>query len=164
MKHAAIVVAVLITAGTAHADEDYSTEDNFDPLMFQIGVGFAARQHHDTAFDGTLRFGKIWGVGHHTYLGGFGELHTFSFSTAEITFGPQVQYAFGDLPRLQLRAGIGGGNDGPVALAGVQLAHAFIGGTLTGRRNLETDEMSLSFDVEVQPLLIAIAAIFGGSD
>ncbi|GEM_PF-6266744 len=163
MKHAAIVVAILFASSSARADDD-STEDDFDPLMFQLGIGFAARQDHDATFDGTIRFGKVWGMGHHTYLGGFGEVHTFGFSSAEISFGPQLQYAFGDLPRLQLRGGIGGGGDGLVALAGVQLGTGFIGATVTGRRNLDTDEMSLSVNIEVQPLMIALAAVFGGLD
>ena len=163
MKHAAIVVAILFASSSARADDD-STEDDFDPLMFQIGIGFAAREHHDATFDGTIRFGKVWGTGHHTYLGGFGEVHTFGFSTAEIAFGPQLQVALGDLSRLQLRGGLGGGGDGLVALAGLQLGHGFIGGTVTGRRNLDTDEMSLSVNIEVQPLMIALAAMFGGLD
>src|SRR5689334_5451425 len=95
--HTAIVLAISFASSVAYADDDYSTEGDLDPLTFQVGLGFAARPHHRTAFDGTLRFGKIWGVGHRSYLGGFGELHTVGFDTAEISFGPQVQYAIADI-------------------------------------------------------------------
>ena len=89
----------------------------------------------------------------------FGELHVY-FSDIDVAFGPQLQIPIAEITRVQLRAGVGAGPDtSPYALAGVQLAHVFIGGTLSARRSFETGEVAVSFDVEIQPLMWLLVAL-----
>lgn len=152
------IILVTLLATKAYAEDIDTTEDDFDPLMIQLGIGGAVHPDRGSDLDASLRLGKIWGVGHHTYAGGFAELHTFGFDSLDVAAGPQLQREIGDIARVQLRAGLGASEAGALALGGIQLAHAFVGATVTARRDLSRDETSLSFTIEVQPLLI-IAAI-----
>jgi hypothetical protein len=112
--------------------------------------------------DQSFRVGTTFRATDRWRPGGFLELHALDLEIFDAAVGPQVQMRIGEQLAVQLRAGVGLGDDGGHALAGISFGTYLIGASVNARRFFDTKDVVVSINIEVMALVPAALAIAFG--
>lgn len=134
-----------------------------------LGIGVAI--DHDpsgitpsASYDAALRLGRTLRATDRWRPGGFVELHGLDLERFDAAIGPQLQFRVRGQVALQLRAGVGLGEDGTHALAGLHFGSYTLGVSATARRWFDTGDVVVALNLEVLALVPVALAIALGAD